>query len=44
MAMLQMTEQMLRELYEMSYYAITHEKDYETWRDEKVAKGIVEIA
>lgn len=39
----EMTEELLKEWYEMSYYAITHEKDYETWRNEKVAQGIVKI-
>ena len=38
-----LTEEDLRSLYEYTYYAITHEKSYETWRDEKIAKGIVEI-
>lgn len=38
-----LTDDDLRSLYEDTYYAITHEKDYETWRDEKIAKGIVAI-
>jgi hypothetical protein len=37
------TDDELRGLYEDTYYAITHEKNYETWRDEKIAKGIVVI-
>lgn len=40
---LMVTDDELRSLYDNTYYAITHEKEYETWRDEKIAKGIVEI-
>ena len=40
---LMLTEDELRSLYDSSYYAITHEKSYETWREEKIANGIVAI-
>lgn len=41
MALLMLTEDGLRSLYDITYYAITHEKSYEDWRDEMIAKNVV---
>ena len=38
-----LTDDEVRGLYEDTHYAITHDKDYATWCDEKIAKGIVAI-
>ena len=40
---IKVTEKELQSLYKETYYAVTHEKDYETYRAEKIANGIVEI-
>ena len=40
---LMLTETELRSLYEGTYWAINHEKDFETWLDEQIAKGIFKI-
>ena len=38
---LTLTEDECQCLYDGTYYAITHEKSYETWRDEKIANNII---
>ena len=38
-----LTEEVFRSLYEDTYYENKHEKDFETWLNEKIAKGIFKI-
>lgn len=38
-----LTKEEFKCLYQGTYWAINHEKDFETWLDEQIAKGIFKI-